>query len=85
MICGFAVQLLKGIFVPLERNTALNRILEIACETEAVMHIGVKPVPKLSDSEIATERFMPHMHIGSVTDFMLGKERMASIVHPLMT
>lgn len=75
MICEFAIQLLKGIFVPLERNAALNRILEIAGETEAVLHIGVKPVSELSDSKIAAKRFIPHMHIGSATDFMPGKEK----------
>ncbi len=74
MICAFAIQLLKGIFVPLERNTASGRILEIAGETEAVLHIGVRPAPELSEAGIASGA-IPHMPIDSVTDYMLGKER----------
>ena len=47
MIFDFAVQLLKGIFVPLEKNAAVSRILEISSETEAVIHVGLKHVAEL--------------------------------------
>lgn len=65
MICEFAIQLLKAIFVPLEKNAALGRILEIAGETEAVIHIANKKVPELN---------IPHIDIDTVTDFAFGKE-----------
>lgn len=67
MICEFAIHLLKGIFVPLEKNAALPRILEIAGDTEAVLHIGLKPVEELSA--------IPHLSIGEATAFALGCER----------
>ena len=64
MIWEFAIQLLKGIFVPLEKNAALPRILEIAGETDAVLHVANKEVPELSD--------VPHMDIKMATAFSLG-------------
>lgn len=44
MICEQAIQLAGGIFVPLERNAALDRAVEIIKDTEAVLHIGKKPL-----------------------------------------
>lgn len=67
MICEFSLHLLKGIFVPLEKNAALGRILEIASDTEAVLHIGASPVNELSG--------IPHFFIGDATAFALGFER----------
>lgn len=67
MIWEFATQLLKGIFVPLEKNAALPRILEITGETEAVLHVSGKQVPELGD--------LPHMDIKEAAAFALGCER----------
>lgn len=44
MICEFAIQLAGGIFVPLEKNAAASRMLEIACDTECCLHIGKTPL-----------------------------------------
>ena len=45
MVCVFAIQLLKAIFVPLEKNMAAGRASEIARETEAVLLIGPRDIP----------------------------------------
>ena len=42
MTCEFAIQLLKGIFVPVEKNSAPDRIREILDSVEAVLDIGKK-------------------------------------------
>ena len=65
MICEFAVHLLKGIFVPIERNAAIGRILEIAKETDAFLHIGNRKAEGLAA--------VPHLDINTVTDFAFGK------------
>lgn len=44
MICDLAVQLLGGIFVPLEKNAAPARAAEIITDTEAVVYISKKPL-----------------------------------------
>lgn len=44
MIYLFAVQMAGGIFVPLERNAALARIIEIAEDTDAVLYVSKKPI-----------------------------------------
>ena len=44
MICDFAIQLAGAIFVPLEKNAALARIVEIATDTDAVLYIGKEDV-----------------------------------------
>lgn len=67
MIWEFAIQLLKGIFVPLEMNVALPRILEITGETDALMHVADKEFPELGE--------LPHMDISEATAFALGCER----------
>ena len=64
IICEFAIHLLKGIFVPLEKNAAIGRILEITSETNAVLHIGNRAVNELAG--------IPHLDITSVTDFAFG-------------
>ncbi|MCF0144933.1 MAG: AMP-binding protein, partial [Firmicutes bacterium] len=69
MICEFAIQLLKAIFVPLEKNAADQRIIEIATETEAVLHIANRPLP------IDASLSIPHIDISTVCDFALGQER----------
>ncbi|MDD6311599.1 MAG: class I adenylate-forming enzyme family protein [Firmicutes bacterium] len=66
MIFEFAIQLLKGIFVPLEKNAALSRVLEIAEDTKACLHVAKKPAEGLD---------IPHMDINSAVDFSLGCER----------
>lgn len=43
MTCEFAIQLLKGVFVPVEKNSAADRVREIADSVEAVLYIGKKP------------------------------------------
>lgn len=43
MICDMAVQLLGGIFVPLEKNAAASRVVEIITDTEAVIYAGKEP------------------------------------------
>ncbi|NLD20587.1 MAG: acyl--CoA ligase [Clostridiales bacterium] len=45
IVCEFAIQLLGGIFVPLEKNSAQSRIDEITADTEAVLHIGKTGFP----------------------------------------
>ena len=47
MICEFAIQLLGGIFVPIEKNAAAGRLAEILGDTQAVLYIG-KDSAKLS-------------------------------------
>ena len=47
LICEFAIQLAGCIFVPLEKNAALSRVLEIADDTDAKLHIGNKAVEEL--------------------------------------
>ena len=73
MIFDFAIQLLKGIFVPLEKNAAVSRILEISSETEAVIHVGLKPVAELETSEAT--KGIQHMDIRDACSFSLGTER----------
>ena len=73
MIFDFAIQLLKAIFVPLEKNAAVSRVLEIAGDTEAVLHVGAKPIPeeKLNASGLD----IPHMDITEAGSYALGTER----------
>lgn len=52
MICEFAIQLLGGVFVPLEKNAASSRAAEIAIDTEAVLYIG-KELPEEALRETA--------------------------------
>lgn len=52
MICEFAIQLLGGVFVPLEKNAASSRAAEIAIDTEAVLYIG-KELPEEALKETA--------------------------------
>lgn len=49
LICEFAIQLAGAIFVPLEKNAAVSRVQEIAADTNAKLHIGVKAVEELQD------------------------------------
>lgn len=42
MICEFAIQLLGGIFVPLERNAAPDRVSEIIQSVSAKIYVGKK-------------------------------------------
>lgn len=67
MICAFAIQLLKAIFVPLEKNAALSRVLEISRDTDAALHIGSRAVEELSA--------IPHIDISAAEDFAFGKIR----------
>lgn len=66
MICEFAIQLLGGIFVPLEKNAADARAAEIASDTESVLYIG-KKLPQDAFAEAGcTERFLA---IDEASDF----------------
>lgn len=62
MIWEFAIQLLKGIFVPLEMNVALPRILEITGETDALMHVADKEFPELGELPTWTSPKRPPLH-----------------------
>ncbi|MDO4870128.1 MAG: class I adenylate-forming enzyme family protein [Bacillota bacterium] len=73
MVCDFAVQLLKGIFVPLEKNAAVSRIMEIASETEAVIHVGPKSVDEFASHE--ETKNIGYMDIKDACSFALGSER----------
>ena len=64
MIWVFAIQLLGAISVPLEKNAATGRVLEIAKETEAVLHVGAREIPELT---------IPHMDISDAEAFALGQ------------
>ncbi|GEM_PF-41013 len=64
MLWILAIQLLGAISVPLEKNAAAGRILEIADETEAVLHIGAKETDGLA---------IPHLDISSAPAFALGQ------------
>ena len=44
LICALAVQLAGGIFVPLEKNVALARTVEITTDTEAVIYVNKAPL-----------------------------------------
>lgn len=44
MICDLAIQLLGGIFVPLEKNVAAARAVEITTDTEAVLYVSKEPL-----------------------------------------
>lgn len=44
LICALAVQLAGGIFVPLEKNVATARAVEIIDDTEAVIYISKEPL-----------------------------------------
>lgn len=68
LITVLAVQLLGAISVPLEKNAATGRIVEIASETEAALHIGAREIP-----ELESELNIPHMDIKTVPDFALGQ------------
>ena len=72
MIWVFAVQLLGAIFVPLEKNAATGRVVEIAEETEAVLHAGPREVPELSDEPGSQ---IPHMDIDAWSVYALGQTR----------
>lgn len=61
MVCEFAIQLCGAVFVPIEKNAALARILEISGETKAVLHIAAKEVEELKD--------VPHMAIADVLEY----------------
>jgi len=64
MIWIFAIQLLGAISVPLEKNAAVGRIVEIATETEAILHVGAHEVAELT---------IPHMNIKDADAFALGQ------------
>lgn len=49
MICEFAIQLVGAIFVPLEKNVANTRAVEIAGETGAKLHISNKPTTAIEN------------------------------------
>lgn len=68
LITVLAVQLLGAISVPLEKNAATGRIVEIASETKAALHIGAREIPELEN-----ELDIPHMDIKTVPDFALGQ------------
>ena len=48
IVCEMAIQLIGGIFVPLEKNAALTRIQEIVADTKAVLYIAKSPIDELN-------------------------------------
>ncbi len=67
MICEFAIQLLGGVFVPLEKNAAASRAAEITIDTEAVLYIGKElPTEALGETARAIS-FLPLDRIDSYT------------------
>lgn len=52
MVCEFAIQLLKAIFIPLEKNSAKDRANEIINESGAALYIGRSPVDGTSFVDI---------------------------------
>ncbi|MGX8774948.1 MAG: LysR substrate-binding domain-containing protein, partial [Bacillota bacterium] len=64
MLWVLAIQLLGAISVPLEKNAAAGRIIEIAGETKAVLHIGAKETEGLG---------IPHVDIKDAAAFALGQ------------
>lgn len=66
MICEFAIQLLGGVFVPLEKNAAPSRAAEIAIDTEAVLYIG-KELPEEALKE--TARAISFLPLSSITSY----------------
>ena len=74
MICEFAVQLLGGIFVPIEKNAAAGRVVEIASDSEAVLHIGKLPMEALCTDQAAVkshnaENPIEFLDINTAADF----------------
>lgn len=67
MIWFFAVQLLGAVAVPLEKNVAAGRALEIAQETEAALYAGPREIPELANSGLI------RMDLRAAEDFALGK------------
>lgn len=66
MICEFALQLAGAVFVPLEKNAAHARVIEIAEDTKAVMHISNKRIEELTDIE--------HLDIATVASCICSKD-----------
>lgn len=58
LIAYFAIQKIGAINVPLEKNAAVARVLEIAGDTDAVLHIANKAVEELR---------IPHIDISETT------------------
>ena len=54
MVWEFAAHLLKAVFVPLEKNAALTRTLEIVGDTDAVLYVGNE-----SNREQVAKPFLP--------------------------
>jgi len=44
LITGFAIQLAGGVFIPVEKNIADNRVFEIMKETDSKIYIAMKPI-----------------------------------------
>lgn len=57
MLCGLAIQLLGAIFVPLEKNVASARAVEITTDTEAVLYVSKAPLETEFPEGIAPKFF----------------------------
>ncbi len=70
MICEFAIQLAGGIFVPLERNAAIPRIVEIGTDCDAVIYIARRNVLAQADpSELGGIAEIPFMALEDACSF----------------
>lgn len=76
MTCEFAIQLLKGVFVPVEKNSAADRVHEIIESVEAVLYIGKKPldnIPFFPIEEAGKHAFTGTIHVETI-DFPASED-----------
>ena len=70
MVYEFAIQLAGGVFVPLERNAAVPRVVEIGSDCEAVLYVGKKALLEQADaSELGGVADVPFMPIEDACKF----------------
>lgn len=65
MVCALSIQLLGGIFVPLEKNVATARALEIITDTEAVLYISKEPL----DEQLTANLSLEYMDINTASSY----------------
>lgn len=75
MTCEFAIQLLGGIFVPLERNAAADRVSEIIRSVSAAVYIGKAPfLPELPFFPIQEAGLFPDQEPADPVSIQFPKE-----------
>lgn len=73
MICEFAIQLAGGIFVPVEKNSAADRIHEILHDVDGKLYIGKNPI----------QDEVPFLSIQSIPDYQyVGSIDLETVVFP---